>query len=80
MKFEWTQNVPWTQELHGSWTLRLMDKDRVIKRMGNLCDVNHHYVVVSAGTFETVGVLGKHLTLDEAKRAAKLLLCVGETA
>lgn len=79
MKFQWFKNEAFTQELIESWTLWLCDKAGAPRRrFGTLYKTETHYVIMERGNEETPMVLDKHLTLDEAKRAAKLLLVCGQ--
>lgn len=81
MKFMWSKNDPFTQELIESWTLWLCDKaSQPRRRFGTLYKTETHYVILERGKEEMPLVLDGHLTLDEAQRAAKLFLCVGEAA
>jgi hypothetical protein len=81
-KFTWTKNEPWTQEMLDSWNLWLADKAGTPRRcMGTMYQLHDNsYVILERGKEKRPMVLDAGLSVDEAKRAAKLFICVGEVA
>lgn len=86
MKLEWVKNKPWTQELIDSWNLcvvkeiRIRDVDarKIQANLGTLYQTETGYIILERGNEQNPYILDGDLTLDEAQRAAKLFLCVGE--
>lgn len=87
MKFQWYENEPFTQDLIESWSLWLADKsDRPLRIMGTMYKLEDGSYVIMERASKNASkdtpplLLDADLTLDEAQRAAKLFLAVGETA
>lgn len=79
-KFKWFKNESWTQEMIESWGLWLTDKrENPYLPLGTLYQLeDKSYVILERGKEKRPMVLDAGLSLDEAKRAAKLFMCVGE--
>ena len=74
-------NIAWSEELNDSWDLMLADKAGVFRRrLGTLyrIDDGGYAVVPRDATVADTLFLDSHLSVDDAQRAAKLLICVGE--
>lgn len=79
MKFEWTESA---YTMVKTWDLHLCSKDGVgRRRMGSLYRIEDgRYVVVERNYASDPIVLDADLSLEDAQRAAKLLICTGGAA
>ncbi len=79
-KLKWFKNEDFAQELIQSWGLWVTDKfNAPYLPLGTLYQLeDKSYVILERGKEKRPMVLDAGLSLDEAKRAAKLFMCVGE--
>lgn len=77
MTFKWEPVQQWEQtEPRKVWGLYLVQVGTFKRLYGTLTELNRAWRIYNPGTHDKYW-LDKHLTLDEAQRAAKLFLCVG---
>ena len=77
MKFEWAVNNG--SSPMAAWDLYLTGNDRPVRRMGTMYRIEDGtYVVLERGWESKPLMMDASLSLEDAQRAAKLLLCAGQ--